>query len=121
MEARADLTSVGRAWYQSGVLPAAMEDWISEAKPAALVAASARTEPGRAVARARRADCCLCDVGSCLWACACRETYSGLTLVGIWADTAAANAAITQVLNSMLNGRGGTKESEASVEQRTAW
>lgn len=59
MEASAAFTSVGRAWYHSGVLPAAMEDWISEAKPAAFVAASARTEAGRAVARARRADCCL--------------------------------------------------------------
>lgn len=62
MEARADLTSVGRAWYQAGVLPAAMDDAISEAKPAWLVAAAARTDGGRAVARASRADCWLRSV-----------------------------------------------------------
>jgi hypothetical protein len=104
MEASADFTSVGRAWYHSGVLPAAMEDWISEAKPAAFVAASARIEAGSAVARARRADCCLHDVGKPSRAMRDVEaTYSGLTLVGIWAHTAAARAAKTHDLNIILN------------------
>jgi hypothetical protein len=62
MEASADLTSVGRPEYHAGVLPAAMDDAISEAKAAWLVAAAARADGGSAVARARSADCCLCNV-----------------------------------------------------------
>jgi len=43
------LTSAGSAWYQSGVLPAASEEYISDWKAAVLVAARASADGGSAV------------------------------------------------------------------------
>lgn len=104
-----------------------MEAATSEAKAAWLVAAWARTEGGRAVARASRADCWLREgyklAGVALkevsrvsrWSIEEEEEVSRVsrwsveeeeeevsTYAGSWADTRAAATASRHVLNSMV-------------------
>lgn len=55
-EGRALFTSVGRAAYQEGVLPAESEDWSWETRTDGLAKASCWTDEGIAVARMPRRD-----------------------------------------------------------------
>lgn len=55
-EGSALLTSVGRAAYQEGVLPAEREDWSCETRAAGLAKANDWTDAGIAVARTPRRD-----------------------------------------------------------------